>query len=85
MACSGNGFSLRDRQNSPAPITAGLRWVVERTTAWTNVHKKLVWCTERRAAVIAYWIAFSAVLIVGRLVREGWMPYRWDGRPPRRP
>jgi transposase len=74
------------RRGKPAPITAGQRWVVERTTAWTNAHKKLVWCTERRAVVIAFWMAFSAVLIiVGRLVREGWRRYRWDGRPPRKP
>jgi hypothetical protein len=70
----------------PAPITAGLRWVVERTTAWTNAHKKLVWCTERRAAVIAFWMNFSApIIVVGRLVREGWRRYRWDTRPTRRP
>ncbi|MDQ4043926.1 MAG: IS5 family transposase [Chloroflexota bacterium] len=73
-------------RGKPAPITAGTRWVVERTTAWTNAHKKLVWCTERRAAVVAFWIAFSAVIIiVGRLVREGWRRYRWDGRPSRKP
>ena len=70
----------------PAPLTAGRRWVVERTNAWTNAHKKLVWCTERRAAVVAFWLAFSAaVVITGRLVREGWTRYRWEGRPPRRP
>jgi hypothetical protein len=58
--------------------------VVERTTAWTYAHKKLVWCTERRAVVVAFWIAFSAALIVvGWLVREGWMRYRREGRPPR--
>jgi IS5 family transposase len=74
------------RRGLPAPITAGKRWVVERTTAWTNAHKKLVWCTERRAAVVAFWIAFSAaIIIVGRLVREGWRRYRWDSRPNRRP
>jgi hypothetical protein len=74
------------RRGVPAPITAGLRWVGERTTAWTNAHTKLVWCTERRAIVVAFWIAFSAVLIVvGRLVREGWMRYRWEDLPPRRP
>ena len=73
-------------KGTPAPIAAGKRWVVERTTAWTNAHKKLVWCTERRAAVVAFWIAFSAVIItVGRLVREGWTRYRWDTRPSRRP
>lgn len=70
----------------PAPVTAGQRWVVERTNAWTNAHKKLVWCTERRAAVVTFWIAFSAVLIiVGRLVRQAWTRYRWDARPRRRP
>jgi transposase len=74
------------RRGFPAPITAGQRWVVERTTSWTNAHKKLVWCTERRAAVVAFWLAFSAaIIVVGRLVREGWRRYRWDGRPARRP
>jgi hypothetical protein len=73
-------------KGKPAPITAGQRWVVERTNAWTNAHKKLVWCTERRAVVVAFWIAFSAVLvIVGRLVRQAWTRYRWETRPRRRP
>lgn len=73
-------------KGKPAPLTAGRRWVVERTNAWTNAHKKLVWCTERRAAVVAFWIAFSAVIVtVGRLVREAWIRYRWETRPRRRP
>jgi putative transposase of IS4/5 family DUF4096/DDE family transposase len=69
-----------------APIAASQRWPVERTHAWTNAHKKLVWCTERRQVVVAFWLAFSAVIIiVRRLVREGWRRYRWDGRPARTP
>lgn len=73
-------------KGQPAPLTAGRRWVVERTNAWTNAHKKLVWCTERRAAVVAFWITFSAVIVtVGRLVREAWIRYRWETRPQRRP
>ena len=73
-------------RGKPAPLTAGRRWVVERTTAWTNAHKKLVWCTERRAVVVDFWITFSAALtIVGGLVREAWTRYRRDGRPRRRP
>lgn len=73
-------------RGKPAPVTAGQRWVVERTNAWTNAHKKLVWCTERRPAVVTFWLTFSAVLvIVGRLVREGWTRYRWNSRPQRRP
>jgi Transposase DDE domain len=73
-------------RGTPAPIAASARWPVERTNAWTNAHKKLVWCTERSGRVIAFWLAFSAVIIiVRRLVREGWTRYRWDGRPPRKP
>ena len=73
-------------KGKPAPLNATGRWIVERTNSWQNAHKKLVWCTERRARVVNFWIAFSnVVIIVGRLVREAWIHYRWDGRPLRRP
>jgi transposase len=73
-------------KGKPAPLRAGLRWIVERTNSWHNAHKKLVWCTERRGRVIDFWIAFSnVVIIVGRLVREAWSRYRWEDRPHRRP
>jgi hypothetical protein len=69
-----------------APFWATNRWVVERTSSWHNAHKKLLWCTERRGRVIDFWVAFSeVVIIVRRLIREGWMDYRWEGRPSRRP
>ncbi|CAN5710289.1 IS5-like element ISCgl6 family transposase [soil metagenome] len=71
---------------TPAALAATQRWMVERTNAWTNAFKKLVWCTERRARVIDFWLAFSAVIIiVRRLVRGGWTRYRWVGRPARSP
>jgi transposase len=74
------------KQGWPAPIVATKRWVVERTSSWSNAHKKLVWCTERVGSVIDFWLAFSAVIVVvGRLIRRGWTHYRWDGRPSRRP
>ncbi len=70
----------------PAPLQATKRWVVERTNSWHNAHKKLVWCTERRERVIDFWVAFSeVVIIVRRLIREGWTRYRWEGRPCSRP
>jgi hypothetical protein len=73
-------------KGKPAPLGTTKRWVVERTNSWTNAHKKLVWCTERRDRVIDFWIAFSEVVItVGRLVREAWRRYRWESRPRRRP
>jgi transposase len=73
-------------KGKPAPIGATKRWVVERTNSWHNAHKKLAWCTEREGRIIDFWIAFSnAIIIVGRLVREAWTRYRWEGRPCRRP
>jgi transposase len=73
-------------KGKPAPFWATNRWVVERTSSWHNAHKKLVWCTERRGRVVDFWVAFSeVVIIVRRLIREGWMRYRWEGRPSRRP
>jgi transposase len=69
-----------------APLTAGLRWVVERTNSWHNAHKKLVWCTEREDRVIDFWIAFSnVIIIVRRLIRQAWSHYRWEDRPVRCP
>jgi transposase len=74
-------------KGKPVPLVAATkRWVVERTNAWHNAHKKLTWCTERRGQVIDFWVAFSEVIIiVRRLIREGWSRYRWESRPPRRP
>jgi len=74
------------RKGRSAPLNATKRWVVERTNCWHNAHKKLLWCTERRGRVVDFWMALSEVIvIVRRLVREGWTRYRWDGRPSQRP
>src|SRR3954447_17894542 len=48
-----------NEKGRPAPLTAGLTWLVERTNSWHNAHKKLVWCTEREESVIDFWVAFS--------------------------
>jgi transposase len=74
------------QKGKSAPLQATNRWVVERTNSWQNAHKKLVWCTERQGRVIDFWVAFSnVIIIVGRLVRQAWVRYRWEGRPHRRP
>ena len=81
----GLGWEISGK-GKPAPFWATRRWVVERTSSWHNAHKKLVWCTERAGRVIDFWVAFSdVVIIVRRLIREGWTRYRWEGRPSRRP
>lgn len=85
LAQLGLGWEISGK-GKPAPFWATRRWVVERTSAWHNAHKKLVWCTERVGRVIDFWAAFSdVVIIVRRLIREGWLRYRWEGRPSRRP
>jgi IS5 family transposase len=79
-------LAVISEKGKPAPLQATRRWVVERTSSWHNAHKKLVWCTERRGRVIDFWVAFSeVVIIVRRLIRSGWIHYRWEGRPRRRP
>jgi transposase len=79
-------LAVISKKGKPAPLAATQRWVVERTNSWNNAHKKLVWCTERRERVIDFWVAFSeVVIIVRRLIREGWSRYRWEGRPRSRP
>jgi hypothetical protein len=70
----------------PALIQVGRRWVVERAHAWLNGFGKLRWCTERRRACMAFWLALAcAVVIIRRLVRRAWIQYRWNGRPRRPP
>jgi hypothetical protein len=55
-------------------------------SSWHNAPKKLVWCTERVGWVVDFWMAFSeVVIVVRRLIREGWKRYRWEGRTSRRP
>lgn len=79
----GLGWEI-SKKGKPAPFWATRRWVVERTSAWHNAHKKLVWCTERAGRVIDFWVAFSeVVIVVRRLIREAWSRYRWESRPPR--
>jgi hypothetical protein len=75
------------KKGQKAPLQSGQRWVSERTNSWHNAHKKLVWCTERVGRVIDFSrVAFSeVVIIVRRLIREGWIRYRWEGRPSRCP
>jgi TetR/AcrR family transcriptional regulator, regulator of autoinduction and epiphytic fitness len=42
----------------------------------------LRWCTQRRRAVVEFWLALaSAVIVCGRLVRRAWTHDRWDARP----
>ena len=73
-------------KGKPDPLGATRRWVVERTNSWHNAHKKLLWCTEREGRVIDFWVAFSeVVIVVRRLIREGWKRYRWESRSLRRP
>jgi len=83
----GLGWEISGK-GKPAPYWATKRWVVERTSSWQAklAHKKLLWCTERVGRVIDFWVAFSeVVIIVRRLIREGWVRYRWEGRTSRRP
>jgi transposase len=85
LAARGLGGQIAQK-GKPAPIQATKRWPVERTNAWGNQFKKLVWNTERQARVIGAFLALThAIITLRRLVRRAWTLYRWDTRPPRRP
>ena len=73
-------------KGTPAPIQTTRRWPVERTHAWGNQFKKLVWNTERHDPVIDAFLALAhAIITLRRLIRSAWSLYRWDTRPAQRP
>jgi hypothetical protein len=70
------------RKGVPAPVQAGARWVVERTHSWMNGYGKLRRCTEKRAAVVDFYLFLSAALVVIRqLIQRARLHYRWPSRP----
>jgi hypothetical protein len=70
------------RKGIPAPIQAGSRWVVERTHQWMNGYGKLRRCTEKRQAVVDFYLYLAAALVVLRqLIQRARRRYRWPSRP----
>jgi transposase len=70
------------RKGVPAPVQAGMRWVVERTHAWMNGYGKLRRCTEKAKAVVDFYLFLAAALVVVRqLIQRARHRYRWPGRP----
>ena len=65
-------------KGTPAPLQATGRWPLARTNSWHNRgFRKLAIYTEVRTIVIDASIALAhAIIIVRRLVREGWTRYR---------
>jgi hypothetical protein len=51
-----------------------------------NNYGKLIRCTERHKPVIEFYLALAtAIVTLGRLIRQAWSCYRWQTRPRRRP
>jgi len=70
------------RKGVPAPVQAGRRWTVERTHAWMNGYGKLRRCTEKRRAVVDFYLFLAAALVVLRqLIQRARSRYRWPTRP----
>jgi transposase len=70
------------RKGVPAPVQAGARWVVERTQSWMNGYGKLRRCTEKRHAVVDFYLFLAAAIVVIRqLIQRARTRYRWNGRP----
>ena len=85
LAARGLHARIAER-GKPAPIQAGHRWVIERTHAWMNNDGKLIRRTERHKPVVEFYLALAtAIVTLGRLIRQAWSCYRWQTRPRRRP
>jgi hypothetical protein len=70
------------RKGVPAPLQAGARWIVERTQSWMNGYGKLRRCTEKRRAVVDFYLFLAAALVVIRqLIQRARTRYRWPTRP----
>jgi hypothetical protein len=70
------------RKGVPAPVQAGVRWVVERTHGWMNGYGKLRRCTEKARAVVDFYLFLAAALVVLRqLIQRARRRYRWPTRP----
>jgi hypothetical protein len=69
-------------KGAPAPVQATKRWPIERTHSWMNDYGKLRRCTDRDAAVVEFYLYFTATLItVRRLIQQARHRYRWPQRP----
>ena len=61
---------------------AGLRWVVERTHQWMNGYGKLRRRTEKRRAVVDFYLFLAAALVVlRRFLQRACTRYRWPACP----
>mgnify|MGYP002778421784 FL=1 len=70
------------RRGVPAPLQAGMRWVVERTHAWMNDFGKIRRCTERHGRVVDFYLFLAAAVVVTRLIiQRSRTRDRWLDRP----
>jgi hypothetical protein len=66
----------------PAPIQAGKRWPVERLHSWMNGYGKLRRCTDKRKAIVEFYLNLAAALtVIHRLINRARVLYRWPARP----
>jgi hypothetical protein len=75
----------RSDNRAPHATRSRAKINAERTNAWHNAFNRLQKCYERREDVIdAFFDLADAIITVRSLIRQAWITYRWDGRPPRR-
>lgn len=66
----------------PAPIQVGRRWPVERTHSWMNGYGKLRRFTDKRKAIVEFYLNLAAALtVIRRLINRARTTHRWPTRP----
>ena len=69
-------------KGAPAPIQAGKRWPVERLHSWMNGYGRLRRCTDKRKAIVEFYLYLAAALtVIRRLINQARSRYRWPTRP----
>jgi hypothetical protein len=53
-------------KDTPAPIQAGKRWLVERTHSWMNGYGKLLRFTDKRKNIVEFYLYLVATLTIIR-------------------
>lgn len=69
-------------QGEHPPVKFTRRWTNERTHAWMNGYGRIRRMTDKKAAIVDFYLYLAAAFVTVRaLIRNSRETHRWDGRP----
>lgn len=69
-----------------APLQAGQRWVIERTSSWhtRGFHRLQVHAKARTRVIEEFTALANTIITIRNLIHHAWATRRWDQRPTRK-